>query len=563
MRLRHFFSLLAVVVVALGALGITMLWRARTSDADTVAALLQTEPAASAEAVAAGAAGPAPTGSPAPEGTGGAGDGPGPTEGGAAAVRADIVAPEGLATLAFPELLPVPRSAAPVRPEPTPLAEDLGQRLDAIVSSPAFDIDSPYGVVVLDSWGREVYAVGAEQAVVPASTNKLVVAAAALQAFSPEQRFRTAVATTAPPDADGVVDGDLLVIGGGDPVLASDRFEEEIYPARPHTPVTGLVDAVEDAGVTEVTGAVVAVPGFIPHLLEQQGLRDSYFDRLEATRTSGLSVNMGRRMFVRERDDALLGVAARDPAVETAAVVTALLDERDISVAGDPRLVGDDPPAVDEVEVLGVTESPPLRDLLGHMVRRSDNNVADTLFRTLGALYSDGSWGGSSRAVRRILAPLDLDWTGVQLSDGSGLATTDRLTAAFLARLDEEMMSTPQAAQWRAFMAVAGESGTLSGRYRNTPAEGTMFGKTGALRDVRSLAGSVDGPSEDPDTPAQHRYHFAVLGSDLTGPEIGQLRRMMDLVVLSLAAEQHGCDGWAPPPPGDAAHTPEDEVCPA
>lgn len=548
MRLRQFLSLLAVVVVALGALGAAMFWRARTNDADTVAQLLQ-----STEQVAAA---PADTGSPSEPVV--------PSDGqeeAAARTSPEESVPEGLAGLSYPELLEPPARTPPVHPEPTPLADDLADRLEAIASSPDLEIDSPFGVAVLDSWGREVFTLDADDAVVPASTNKLVIAAAALRTFHPEQRFRTTVATTAEPDADGVVDGDLVVIGGGDPALASPRFIKEIYPARPHTPITDLVDAVEDAGVTEVTGRVLATPGFIPHHLEQQGLKDTYFDRLEATRTSGLSVNMGRRMFVRERDDALLGVVARDPAVETAAVVTALLEERDITVEGEPELLPEDAPAP-EVEVLGRTESPPLSALLTHMVRRSDNNVADTLFRTVGALHSDGSWGGSSRAVRRVLEPLELDWTGVQLSDGSGLARTDRLTARFLARLDEEMMASPQAARWRSLMAVAGESGTLRQRYRGTPAEGTLYGKTGALKDVRSLAGSVDGPADGSDDDSPYRYHFAVVGSDLTGPEIGRARRLMDLVVLTLAAEQHGCDGWRPAAPGDADPAPEDMVCP-
>lgn len=554
MRLRSFLALVAVVVVALGALGAVMYWRARTGDADTVAQLLQATEQVTAVAAGDGTAADA-AGGPAPSE-------PvvtGAQEDTAARTAVDGTVPDGIAALAYPELLEPPEAAAPVRPAPTPFAEDLADRLEAIASAPGLEIDSPFGIAVLDSWGREVFTLGADRPVVPASTNKLVVAAAALRTFHPEQRFRTVVAATAEPDGDGVVDGDLVIIGGGDPTLASPRFITEIYPARPATPIADLAAAVEDAGVTRVTGRILAAPGFIPHDLEQQGLKDSYFDRLEATRTSGLSVNMGRRMFVRERDDALLGVVASDPAVETAAVLAAQLDERDITVEGDPELLPQDAVAP-EVEVLAEIESPPLSEMLTHMVRRSDNNVADTLFRTIGALHSDGSWGGSSRAVRRVLAPLELDWTGVQLSDGSGLARTDRLTARFLARLDEEMMASPQAAQWRSFMAVAGESGTLQQRYRGTPADGTLYGKTGALRDVRSLAGFVDGPAEENDTP--YRYHFAVVGSDLDAEEIGRARRVMDLVVLTLAAQQHGCDGWTPAAPQDGDGAPEDLVCP-
>ncbi len=191
--------------------------------------------------------------------------------------------------------------------------------------------------------------------------------------------------------------------------------------------------------------------------------------------------------------------------------------------------------------------------------------MADTIFRLLGAVGADGTWGGASRAVHRALDPLGLDWTGVRLSDGSGLSRTDRLTASFLADLDEAMMSTADAPRWREVMAVAGQTGTLRGRYRGTPANGAVHGKTGALRDVRALAGSVDGPSTG-DVTQPYRYHFAIVGNELTGADAGRLRRIMDLVVLALAADLRGCGDWMPPtPPAEPAASeppPEAAVCP-
>jgi D-alanyl-D-alanine carboxypeptidase/D-alanyl-D-alanine-endopeptidase (penicillin-binding protein 4) len=437
---------------------------------------------------------------------------------------------------------------------------ELRRRLELIAAFPDVQIDSPFGIAVVDGWGRDVFTLGADQPLLPASTNKLVVAAAAIQTFGPNQRFTTAVATTAPVDGNGVVEGDLVLIGGGDPALASPRFITEIYPARPHTPIAELVKAVQDAGITAVSGGVIAVPDIFARQLEPQGWVSSYYDRLEGTRTSGLTVDAGRRLFVRESDDALLGAAAKDPAVEAATVLRQLLIDAEIDVAGEPSLLetGVEP----DVEVIGTVNSPPLSQMLSHMVKRSDNNMADTLFRLMGAIDSDGTWSGSSRAVRRALAPLELDWTGIALSDGSGLSRTDRLTASFLAHLDEAMMSTADADRWRALMAIAGESGTLRDRYRGTPAAGNMFGKTGALKDVRALAGSVDAPAPEGTTVAPERLHFAIVGSELDGKDIDRFRRLIDLLVLTLAAEQQGCDGWQAGGPDEDVQ-PESLVCAA
>src|SRR3546814_6396768 len=96
-----------------------------------------------------------------------------------------------------------------------------------------------------------------EATVVPASLTKLLTAAAALEGLGADARLRTEVRAAAPP-VDGVVAGDLWLVGGGDPVLGTDVWASQMDSSPPpHTSLDVLADRVVAAGVRRVEGRVV------------------------------------------------------------------------------------------------------------------------------------------------------------------------------------------------------------------------------------------------------------------------------------------------------------------
>jgi D-alanyl-D-alanine carboxypeptidase/D-alanyl-D-alanine-endopeptidase (penicillin-binding protein 4) len=109
--------------------------------------------------------------------------------------------------------------------------------------------------------GRPVIAHNADVPVIPASTHKLLVAAVALEVLGPDHVFTTSV--SAPPAVDGVIDGDLVLVGGGDPLLVADDYPiaDDSYPAFNTTSLDQLADAVAVAGVTTVNGSVLGDGG--------------------------------------------------------------------------------------------------------------------------------------------------------------------------------------------------------------------------------------------------------------------------------------------------------------
>jgi serine-type D-Ala-D-Ala carboxypeptidase/endopeptidase (penicillin-binding protein 4) len=427
--------------------------------------------------------------------------------------------------------------------------------------------DEDLGVLVVDEHGREVHGHAADHPLLPASTQKMVTAAALLRTLGPDARLATTVETTAPIEEDGSLRGDLHLLGGGDPALATDDYGRWVYPARPRTPLDALADELVDAGLERLRGDVVADAEGYTGSMRAEGWRDTYFSDLDARLISGLTVDAGLETLVTfpegpeveeveededpddgrdrarprprpEGDEEELGPPrvrvqpAADPAVQAGVELIRLLEERGVRVDGG-AVRG--PVEATTVGRLARVQSPPMDELLRFMVQQSDNHLADTLFWLVGRVRTgEGSWAGGDRASRQVLDVLGVDHEAAELADGSGLSREDRLTARLLVDLDLAMTAGPHAGTWRSLLAVAGEQGTLRTRLRGTPAQGRLLGKTGTLRDVSALSGVIDGDDG-------RRYHFAVIANDARGADRAVVRTMVDELGLLLTADLLGC----------------------
>jgi serine-type D-Ala-D-Ala carboxypeptidase/endopeptidase (penicillin-binding protein 4) len=490
-----------------------------------------------------------------------------------------------------PQVLPSP---APATPPPVPasraaLIDRVGALVDAAVRAAP---DAELAVLVTDEHGREVGTHRADDPMLPASTLKVVTAAAVLSTLGPQLRFPTRVATTAAIDADGTVDGDLIIVGSGDPTLVTDEYARWIYPARPRTRLSELAQALVDAGVTKVTGGILGASEGFSGPMTAEGWRDGYFSDLDARNIAGLTVDGGLETQIRwpalderareraaeEADEVaeadpgedgdgdaerpeppepvripLVGTAqeieerlagldpplarvdhAADPVAHTARELARLLDERGVTVLGESGALDPeaDPPLVGR---LASVESPPLEEILRFAVQRSDNHLTDHLFHQIGrARTGEGSWERGERALRQVLDRFEVDHSVARFADGSGLSRDDRVTARLLVDLDRAMTDSRFGSTWGTLMAVTGESGTLRQRLRGTPASGRFLGKTGTLRDVTSLAGMVVGDDGQ-------RFHLAVIANEATGADRWTARALMDELILTLVAEVQSC----------------------
>ncbi|MGK2929031.1 MAG: D-alanyl-D-alanine carboxypeptidase/D-alanyl-D-alanine endopeptidase [Acidimicrobiales bacterium] len=375
-----------------------------------------------------------------------------------------------------------PRSTTPVlslRRNLTPLTEmasvdALRNELDAFVATqPA---DTCLRVRAEDL--RYDHRVDDPQA--PASVQKLLTAVAALSELGPDTTLETDVLTG--PVAGGVVSGTLYVRGGGDPLLATaeymarERDQPQIYSS-----VESLADAIVAAGVTTIVGSVVGDESRFDQVRYNPVWPSRFIAQGQIGPVSALSVNDAFDYFP---ETAAGGFGpAPDPGTYAAAVVDAALRARGVQI-GAPPTSG---PTPSGGEVLVTHRSPPVADIVVQMLRESDNNTAEILLKELGYRRSgEGTFGTGQAAVRATLEEAGIEMAGVNVADGSGLATENVVTCdVVLDLLDHE----PTASAVLAGLAVAGESGTLARRWLDTDLVGRVRAKTGTLNQVTALAG--------------------------------------------------------------------------
>lgn len=337
---------------------------------------------------------------------------------------------------------------------------------------------------VLEEGSRRVFAHQARRPLIPASTQKLLVAAAALSVFGPHHRFETRVVATGPlgPTVDR-----LWLVGGGDPVLAVRGFvtyvrRNPVTRLHPATSLERLADGIAARGVREV-GALLVDPTRHTGSPTVPTWKPSYVADGDVSRLSALTVNGGWEEWKLGRR------AAADPAVLAGTELARLLRKRGVTVTGPP--VRGRVPAGRTVTVASV-RSPSLEEIVAAMVRESDNTVAEILTREVGrARRGRGTTEAGTEAVVEELAALGIDVRGVRLTDGSGLDRGNAVTCqAILQAVDLRHQERFRALD--AGLAVAGRTGTLARRLRGTPLEGVLRAKTGSLAGVVGLVGVLD-----------------------------------------------------------------------
>src|SRR5262245_38066391 len=139
---------------------------------------------------------------------------------------------------------------------------ELQSRIAALLDQPKF-ASARWGARIITPEGRVVFERDADKSFTPASNMKLYTTAAALDAFGPDFKIKTSVYATRPARKNGVLKGDLILYGRGDPNL-SPRFDtddpdryDELNPADTITAIERLADQIKKAGIKTVTGNLI------------------------------------------------------------------------------------------------------------------------------------------------------------------------------------------------------------------------------------------------------------------------------------------------------------------
>lgn len=413
-----------------------------------------------------------------------------------------------------------------------------------------------WGILVHDPVsGRDLYARNADRLFVPASNLKLVVTAAAAHYLDPGFRYATTLYGTGPV-RDGVLEGDLVVYGRGDPTISGRYYDGDMDAV-----FEALADSLSARGVRRVAGRVVAdasyfdstrvhpdweaydllwwyaapvaslgfndnsvdfriEPGAVgePAAISWEP-RTSHFEFVNRTRTvrSGGAHTLDF-VWIAGTDSVLAYgtvpadarswveyFAMGDPPAYAATVLRETLERRGIRIDHDDVRVIWDPARsvltpggrpVEGVQRLTEWHSVPLDRLVFPILNSSQNWFAEQMLKTVGReVSSEGSWRAGIELERRFLTEVvGIEPEAFDLRDASGLSSGNLITPRALARLLVHMRGQPLA--YEAMPVAGGESGSL--RYRLTDLRGRVRAKTGGIRNVDTLSGylTTDGGRE-------------------------------------------------------------------
>jgi D-alanyl-D-alanine carboxypeptidase len=289
-----------------------------------------------------------------------------------------------------------------------------------------------------------------------ASTTKLFTAGAALTHLGAEATLTTRLLSEQPPDSGGVLPGDLIIVGGGDPLLGDEEFLQNRYGGR-GTSVERLVDAVTAAGVRRIQGSVVG-DGTL-YVREEEPARS----------VTALSFNQSTQ---------------QRPVLFAAQRISEALEAAGVAIDGSPaarRTAGTDLHTVGEVESL------PILDLLTICGHESDNVIAATLAKRMSAV--DGARGSTRRGTRMIERHARDLGASISVRTASGLGLENLCAPEAITAYLVAMDRSPLRESFERVLPRAGADGTLQYRMRNTRAAETVRAKTGTLTGRKEAAG--------------------------------------------------------------------------
>jgi D-alanyl-D-alanine carboxypeptidase/D-alanyl-D-alanine-endopeptidase (penicillin-binding protein 4) len=448
-------------------------------------------------------------------------------------------------------------SAAPKAPSWSVAAlREVQSRLAAALDDPTLQTS---GIAIVDANARPLFVRRERRPYTPASTFKVLAAVSALQTFGPNYRFVTDIRSLDSP-ADGVVSGDLWLVGSGDPTLTSDDLR-------------AAAGAAYHSGLRRVDGALVADASAFggPEVNPAWEPDDLQYDY--AAGTSALSVDEGTvefhlvpttpgapaRIDVRPAGDAVhvlgsvitgystalsierapaqnqfsfsghVAVGAEQSFLRPVAemplyagrVVRAMLSARGVRVRDGVR-VGVAPLGG---HVLWRHRSQPLSAIIHEMLFVSNNHFAEQLLRAVGAEGGVGTERSGGAVERMVFARDGVPQQGLRIVDGSGLAPTDRIAPISIATLLARTAAQPVGPALLSALPRVGMEGTV--RYRQiTDALGRARAKSGHIENVNALVGYVQ-------TRSHGRVAFAFMVNDPRaddGPVDAGINRALDVL---------------------------------
>jgi serine-type D-Ala-D-Ala carboxypeptidase/endopeptidase (penicillin-binding protein 4) len=439
-------------------------------------------------------------------------------------------------------LIPLLFSILAVELQANPL-ETIQKKIAQFMKRPGVRSAS-WGIQILDPLDSKVLLeVNPDKTFLPASVMKVLTTSAALEKLGPDFRFRTGVYTNGVIDQDGTVNGDLILVGRGDPNL-TDPYGELLEKSA----FLELAEELQNAGITNISGGIIGDDSYFDSKTSVKTwtaseLRSAYGSPITALsinnniiwvsvhptklkqavsvsldpgtsyfQVRNLATTGGRRttrtIAVRlERGTNRIVVSGRlplgqtgskyiilsEPAEVAASILKDELQRHGIKVHGKISAYHYGDTTEEERnawKMLAEHQSPPLIRALEIINKKSQNLHAEMILRTLGAeLKGNGTDEAGLQAVKEFLIEAGIDNEKIHLNDGCGLSRENLITPRFQTSLLEFLSTRPYFELFFNTLSISGTDGTLRHRLSTTEVKGSIHAKTGTLNGVTTLSG--------------------------------------------------------------------------
>lgn len=379
----------------------------------------------------------------------------------------------------------------------------------------------------------------------PASIQKLLTATAAKLYLGGDYQYQTTINANKQLLKNGIYQGDLAFVFSGDPTLSRADIRSMLRQLKASgvNKINGdlLLDnhqfngyqwsngqAWNDLGVcyTAPSNAIIInkncvlgnlsqpnkkankarlyIPSYEPVAITSdvavvtKAQREQSFCDLELTRNSQNHYHLWGCMTARNKPLAL-AFSVNDPVSYAKQIISSELKESGISLTGQVKLA--EKTISSELTPLISYRSPNLDELVIEMMKDSDNLIADSLFKTLGARYyqQPGNFRNGAQATKAILREHGIELENAYLADGSGLSRHNLMSASLFMEVMSYVYKHNNSLGLLSSFSIAGVDGTLKYRagLRNAPFKGNVIAKTGSLKGVANLVGIVKSSEGD------------------------------------------------------------------
>lgn len=372
-----------------------------------------------------------------------------------------------------------------------------------------------WGFVVYDPKSNKVITSYNEEApLIPASTTKLLTTETAYSYFGGNFRWNTQLEYSGIIDENGVLDGNLYIIGSGDPSFGAARVGS--------TTTSGLVSqfitAIRDKGIKKVNGEIIVETAVFKENKKDLPANIVWLDHNNYYLPVGTTKDIDPRneRFIVKQNNPFnnekryfyispynnkmvyadkfegMGLTTKlaEPPMAVANSLKATMQKSGFPVVGKvtSRFMDQTP---EPREMLSNYKSPTLSEIVHYVNQHSDNALSESLLKCLGFYVAGDQLAESGKKV--VLSHLEdksFDVENLSYADGSGYSRSNLVTPMAQVKFLSKLMKESYYKDYFESLPIAGQTGTLKRMFLSN-SNGQIFAKTGTLNRVKTLAGYI------------------------------------------------------------------------